>query len=236
MAEILKNRGYGDSPISQTLPLVLRELDDLKVRLEKANDTEIAFQRATGRTFELERQVFELQKTIEKLGTEVRDAEFRKEEAEDRLTQALLSQAEAAKGPFELREDLASTAREYFSVMARMEGSDPMPEDYAAYDRLSKLLGERYGLARSAGCDSFLVATREMESEKSAWLSDPKRMNANGLSKIVIEAVYEKCVLAVGRIAVPKSVQKVADALKFYDRVAGIVKNSPTGVCDAEFR
>lgn len=133
--------------------------------------------------------------------------------------------------------ELRATSGAYYSVMLRMEGSDPEAQDYSDYERLERELERWIGLAQSKGIDGFSIAAKSVALARDEWLANPANLKNIGVSRVSAQAAYEKCVREIGRMTVPKSVRDVADKLKIYADVAGITGSRvrPETIVDAEF-
>lgn len=119
-----------------------------------------------------------------------------------------------------------------------MEGSDPEAQDYSDYERLERELETWIGLAQGKGVDAFSVSTRSVALARDEWLSNPTNLKSIGVSRISVQAAYEKCVREIGRMTVPRSVRDVAEKLKIYSDVAGISGSRvrSESIVDAEYR
>lgn len=104
--------------------------------------------------------------------------------------------------------------------MLRMEGCDPEAQDYSDYERLERELETWIGLAQGKGIDAFSVSARSVALARDEWLSNPASLKSIGVSRISVQAAYEKCVREIGRMTVPRSVRDVAEKLKIYSDVA----------------
>ncbi len=133
--------------------------------------------------------------------------------------------------------ELRATSGAYYSVMLRMEGSDPEAQDYSYYGRLERELERWIGLSQSKGIDGFSVAAKSVALARDEWLTNPASLKSIGVSRLSAQAAYEKCVREIGRMTVPKSVRDVAEKLKIYADVAGITGSRvrPETIVDAEF-
>lgn len=120
----------------------------LKFENGKLNGERVAYQKTTARNFELERQVSVMTEALVGLENQVRAEIALRVEAEEA--------AEAVKfdAP-RTGNELRATSGAYYSVMLRMEGSDPEARDYSDYERLERELERWIGLSQSKGIDGF---------------------------------------------------------------------------------
>ncbi|MDQ1344299.1 MAG: hypothetical protein QG650_1019, partial [Patescibacteria group bacterium] len=119
IAESLKKYGHVSNTPALVLETILAEL----ARLRKER---VSYQQTTARNFALERQVSQLNATTRELETQISKEVAARKEAEA---------SNGTRSKAQLRSDLADSARSFFAVMARMDGSDPERQDYADYDR-----------------------------------------------------------------------------------------------------
>lgn len=232
IAEILKKYGCAEGAApADAIEKLLPEVLALRNEAQRLRQEQTSYQKTTARNFELEAQAARLNKTVEELENSLRREMAARRDAEEIASGRTKSKAQAIA-------DLRDSSRSFFAVMARMDGADPAREDYADYDRLSDLLYGRLGEARTVGCeDPFMIACREMEAAKKEWIDQPPLLKQLGLSRVALEAAYEKCVREVGRMVVPESIRNAAKELKIYGDVAGITgRFSRSAVIDAEVR
>lgn len=231
IAQMLKEFGYASEKPALAIEKLLPEVSALRTEAAQLRNEQTSYRKTTARNFELETQVARLNQTVEELESSLGREIAARRDAEELATGRTKSKAQAIA-------DLQDSSRSFFTVMARMDGADPDREDYADYDRLSDLLYGRLGEARTAGCeDPFKIACREMEAAKKEWAEQPVLLKRLGLSRVTVEAAYEKCVREVGRMVVPESVRNAAKELKIYGDVAGITGRFPrSAIIDAEAR
>lgn len=202
----------------------------LKAENGKLSGERVAYQRTTARNFELERQVSIMSETLTALENQVRAEIALRIEAEEAAA------AVNFDGP-RTENELRMTSGAYYSVMLRMEGSDPEARDYSDYERLERELGRWIGLSQSKGVDGFSIAAKSVSLARDEWLANPANLKNIGVSRVSAQAAYEKCVREIGRMTVPQSVRGVAEKLKIYADVAGIAGSRvrQETIVDAEF-